>query len=119
MKQFSITLVTEGSCPLAIGPTLGARFGLSWVDHCQLEERLMLWTYSGGKMTQLNQFYCRLMMKLMFVPVCLNDEICSELYNLGLPAEGKNEQTPEGAEDSRKRTLKKRTLQYMITSIYQ
>ena len=61
-------------------------------------------------------------MKFIVVPVQLNDELCSELYNLGLPAEGKNEQTPEEAEDSRKRTLKKRTLwkrtlQYMITSI--
>ena len=77
----------------------------------------MLWAYGGGQMTQLNQFYCRLMMKFIFVPVHLNDELCSELYNLSLPAEGKNEQTPEEAEDSRKRTLKKRTLQYMITSI--
>ena len=56
-------------------------------------------------------------MRFIFVPVHLNDELCSELYNLDLPAEGKNEQTPEEAEDSRKRTLKKRTLQYMITSI--
>ena len=53
----------------------------------------MLWAHSGGQMTQLNQFYCRLM-KFIFVPVCLSDELCSELYNLGLPAEGKNEQTP-------------------------
>ena len=44
----------------------------------------MLWAYSGGQMTQLNQFYCRLMMKFIVVPVCLNDELCSELYNLGL-----------------------------------
>ena len=72
----------------------------------------MLWAYGGGQMTQLNQFYCRLMMKFIVVPVCLNDKLCSELYNLSLPAEGKNEQTPEEAEDSRKRTL-----QYMITSI--
>ena len=30
-SQLCITLVGEGSYPLAIGPTLGARFGLSWV----------------------------------------------------------------------------------------
>ena len=77
----------------------------------------MVWDYSGGQMTQLNQFYCRLMMKFIFDPVCLNDDLCSEFYNLGVPAEGKDEQIPEEAEDSRKRTLKKRTLQYMITSI--
>ena len=77
----------------------------------------MLWAYGGGQRTPLNQFYCRLMMKIIFVPGHLNDELCSELYNLGLLAKGKNEQTPEEAEDSRKRTLKKRTLQYMITSI--
>ena len=57
----------------------------------------MLWAYSGGQITQLNQFYCRLMMRFIFVPVHLNDELYSELYNLGLPAEGKNEQTREGA----------------------
>ena len=79
----------------------------------------MLWAYGGRQMTQLNQFYCRLMMNCIFVPVHLNDELYSELYNLGLPVEGKNEQTPEEAEDSRKKTLKKRTLQYMITSIEQ
>ena len=33
MKQLMVTLVTEGSCPPAIGPTLGARFGLSQVYH--------------------------------------------------------------------------------------
>ena len=77
----------------------------------------MLWAYSGGQMTQVNQFYCRLMIKFIFVPVHLSDELCSELYNLCLPVEGKNEQTPEEAEDSRMRTLKKRTLQYIITSI--
>ena len=49
----------------------------------------MLWAYGGGQMTQFNQFYCRLMMKFIVVPVCLNDELCSELYNLGLPVEGK------------------------------
>ena len=87
-----------------------------WVYHSQSEEWLMLQAYGGGQMTQLNQFYCRLMMKFIVVPVCLNDELCSEIYNLGLPVEGKNEQTADEAEDSRKRTLKKRTLQYMITS---
>ena len=49
-------------------------------------------------------------MKFIVVPGHLNDELCSELYNMGLPAKGKNEQIPEEAEDSKKRTLKKRTL---------
>ena len=53
----------------------------------------MLWAYGGGQMTQLNQFHCRLM-KFIFVPVHLNDELCNELYNLCLSAEGRNEQTP-------------------------
>ena len=53
----------------------------------------MLLAYSGGHMTHLNQLYCGLM-KVIFVPVHLSDELCSELYNLGLPAVGKNEQTP-------------------------
>ena len=73
---------------------------MSQVYHSQLEEWLVLWAYSGGQMTQLNQFYCRLMMKFTVVPVQLNDELCSEFYNLVLPVEGKNEQTPEEAEDS-------------------
>ena len=33
MEQLCITLVGEGSYPLAIGPTLGTRFGLSQVYH--------------------------------------------------------------------------------------
>ena len=57
------------------------------------------------------------MMKFIVVLVPLSDELYNELYNFSLPSEGKKEQTPEEAEDSRKRTLKKRTLQYMITSI--
>ena len=32
-KQLSATPVSMGSCSLAIGPTLGARIGLSWVYH--------------------------------------------------------------------------------------
>ena len=43
----------------------------------------MLWAYSGGQMTQLNQCYCRLMMKFIVVPVCLNDKLYSELLQFG------------------------------------
>ena len=32
MKQLTFFLVTEGFCPPAIGPTLGARFALPWVQ---------------------------------------------------------------------------------------
>ena len=68
-------------------------FLMSWVYHPLSEGSLVPWAYNGRQMTQLNQFCCRLM-KFIFVPVHLNDELCSELYNLGLPAEGKNDQTP-------------------------
>ena len=56
MKQLMVTLVTEGSCPPVIGPTLVARFALSLVYHSQSQEWLMLWVYGGGQKTQLNQF---------------------------------------------------------------
>ena len=51
-KQLSVTPVCMGSCPPAIGPTLGARFGLSWVYHSVREEQLVLWAHSGGQTTQ-------------------------------------------------------------------
>ena len=40
-KQLSVTPVSMGSCPLAIGPTLGARIGLTWVYHPIQEGWLM------------------------------------------------------------------------------
>ena len=40
----------------AIGPTLGAKFGLLWVYHSIQEEWLMLWAYGGGQKTQQNCF---------------------------------------------------------------
>ena len=41
-KQLSVTPVSMGSCPLAIGPTLGANFGLLQVYYSIQEEWLML-----------------------------------------------------------------------------
>ena len=59
LKQLMVTLVTEGSCPPAIGPTLGTRFALLWVYHSYSEEWLVLWAYGGGEKTQHNQFDIR------------------------------------------------------------
>ena len=53
-----------------------------------------------------------MMVKFSLGPNNVNDKLCNELFRLGLPVEGKNEQAPEEEEDSMKRTL-----QYMITSI--
>ena len=47
MKQLCITLVAQGSCLLAIGPTLGTRFGLSWAYHSSQKGWLVLRAYSG------------------------------------------------------------------------
>ena len=62
-KQFSITLVCMGSCPLAIGPTLGTRFGLLQVFHSVWGEWLMLWAYSGGQKTQWCCFWNKMLIK--------------------------------------------------------
>ena len=40
--QVSVTPVGMGSCPLAMSPTLGATFRLSWVYHSVWEEWLVL-----------------------------------------------------------------------------
>ena len=58
-----------------------------------------------------------MVVKFILGPNNVNDKLCNELYRLGLPVEGKNEQTPEEEEDSVEEDSMKKTLQYMITSI--
>ena len=65
MKQICITLVVEGSCPPAIGPTLGARFGLLQAYHSFQKGWLVLWAYGGGQKTQHCQLYY--IMVIMFI----------------------------------------------------
>ena len=46
--QLMMVLITECSCPLAIGPTLGARVWLSWVFPLPTEERPVYWAHSSS-----------------------------------------------------------------------
>ena len=48
MEQLCLSLVGEGSYPPAIGPTLGARCGLSWVYHLSWKGWLVHWANGSG-----------------------------------------------------------------------